>query len=524
MKRFFSAFLAVAMLAAFAWATPAIAAGEVTFTIGSVAAEPGDSVQVPITVSGNPGISLIQIDITLGAGLEWDYDPALYGSNQSTWPFISSSDVLPLSATRPQGANFTDSTVRLLLQGDGGNATTNGTLVTLKLKVKGDAASGDISVGMSVYSCYNETDAAVPCNPITPGTVTVTGGKPPKEDLPTLNHKVAGAKVGFAEFGQPINFSLTLGTYPKAEKFGGFSDYALTTYVTLSEGLTFDPGSVSVKIDGISFDAGMYTVSTTDIDGATFKVVIPIRSGGEYPANWGNQLENKVKSQEPIVIEYKDALNASATVYNPSTPESFNTSGAVLHYPSDDPTLGKTTNDVVGVYTFRFDATKVDSDNHSKLLPGAVFELRDSATGQAIALTAKGDNAYRIDRNGTSTVTSITTDASGKFTIEGLAAPQSYYLVETQVPNGYVLPTNPATKVQFNAVPASSGTTLASLKMSVNDVQITGFSIMIENGTETGPGTGGMGTVLFTVGGAVLMAAAFVLFMVMRKRRMRGMT
>ena len=517
MKRFFSALLAVAMLTAFAWVTPVFAAGEVTFTVGSATGKPGDSIQIPITVSGNPGISLIQIDITLGAGLEWDYDPALYGSNQSTWPFISSSDVLPLSTTRPQGANFTASTARLLFQGDGGNVTTNGTLVTLKLKVKGDATSSNVSVSMSVHLCIDETDAAVPNKVILPI----------KEVLPTLDHKVAGAKVGYAQSGLPINFSLTLGNYPKAEQLSEFGDYALITYVTLGGGLTFEGGSVSVKIDGVSFEAGMYTVSTTGIDGATFKVVIPIQTGGDYPTSWGTQLKGKVESQEPIVIEYRAALNASAVVYDLAVPGSFNTSTAILHY-NDDPdnpaSLAHTVNSAVGVYTFKFDATKVDSDDHSKLLSGAVFELRDSATGSAIPL-AKSGNVYRLDP--ASTVTSITTDASGKFIIEGLSAPQDYYLVETKAPDDYDLPDDPAIKVRFNAVPASSGTTLGSLTMSVNDTSISGFSIMIENGTDEDHDeildTGGMGTMLFTVGGAVLMAAAFVLFMAMRKRRMRGM-
>ena len=520
MKRFYSVFLAIAIL--FALAIPAMAAGEVTFTIGSVEANPGASIQVPITVAGNPGISAMQIDITLGAGLEWDYDPLNYTTEQSTWPFISSSDVLALTTTRPMGANLTSSTARLLFPGDGGNVTTNGTLVTLKLKVKGDAQPGkEVPINMNVYSCYNETDAAVPYNPITPGKVTVKPGKP-KDGLPTLKHEVAGAKVGFAEPGLPINFSLTLDNYPNAEEMGDFDDYALTTYVTLSEGLTFDPDSVSVTIGGVVFEAGTYTISTTDIDGATFKVTIPIQSGSQYPAGWESSLKDQFVDKTivvPIVIEYQAALNASAVVYD-TVLKSFNTSTAVLHYPSDDPSLGKTTEELVGVYTFQFNVTKVDINDHNTLLPGAVFELRDSEEGQAIPLTAKAGNVYRVDRNGASTVTSITTDASGKFTIEGLAAPQAYYLVETKEPDGYVLPRDPATKVQFDAVPASVGTTLASLVMSVDDDPISGYSITIENSTDS---FGGMGTMLFTVGGAALMAAAFVLFMAMRKRRMRGM-
>ena len=48
-------------------------------------------------VSGAP----TQNSITLDDDFEWDYDPAAYGSNPATWPFVV-CNVLPISG-RPQG-------------------------------------------------------------------------------------------------------------------------------------------------------------------------------------------------------------------------------------------------------------------------------------------------------------------------------------------------------------------------------------------------------------------------------------
>jgi len=379
----------------------------------------------------------------------------------------------------------------------------------------------------------------------------------PKVVLPTLYHDTPGAnvlnsadmdsnsfsfKMDYAESGQPIDFRLKLENYPGAEQLSTYGNYALTAYVTLSEGLTFDPGSVSVKAGGISFAPGMYSVSTADTNGATFKVTIPLQSGGQYPTSWGSALKAYIESLGAITVEYKAALNTSAVAYEPSNPGSCNTSTAVLHYnndPSDSASLGYTVNDQVSIYTFRFSATSVDAADHGKLLAGAVFELRDSAEGPAIPLVAKGGNVYMVDRSATAPVTSIVTDESGKFTIEGLTAfadglasedgsPLHYYLVETQAPGGYGLPKDPAAAIDFrlNGVNLDPDSTITNwiihldAEMRVNGATQPSASILIENGSGTQlPETGGIGTMLFTVGGALLVAAAVVLFVAMRKRR-----
>jgi len=176
MKRFVSLVLVIMMLSMFALSTPVLAAGEITFTVGSREAKAGDSVQIPITVSGNPGFSSVRLNITLGTGLAWDYDPLTYTNSQSTWPFIGSSEVLAIATARPTGANLTESYVSLMFPSTMENTYDNGLLVTLKLKVNETVAPGDISITVVVSQCFDENDKDVPFNLI-PGRVTIPGAQ-----------------------------------------------------------------------------------------------------------------------------------------------------------------------------------------------------------------------------------------------------------------------------------------------------------------------------------------------------------
>ena|GEM_PF-5855973 len=143
-----------------------------TFKVGSARARLGEHIEVPIVVTYNPGFSSVRLNITLGAGLAWDYDPLNYTNNQSTWPFIGSSEVLAIATARPTGANITDSFVSLMFPSTMENTYDNGLLVTLKLKVNETAEPGDIPIIVVVSQCFDENDKDVPCS-VSPGNVTV---------------------------------------------------------------------------------------------------------------------------------------------------------------------------------------------------------------------------------------------------------------------------------------------------------------------------------------------------------------
>ena len=114
----------------------------------------------------------------------------------------------------------------------------------------------------------------------------------------------------------------------------------------------------------------------------------------------------------------------------------------------------------------------------------------------------------RVDKEGT--VTEITTDATGKFKIEGLDA-GTYYLKETEAPAGYnKLDTVVKVVIDHNG------------KINATEDQPAGATqIEVENksGSEL-PETGGMGTTNFYVLGSILVLGAAVLLIT--KKRMNA--
>ena len=146
-------------------------------------------------------------------------------------------------------------------------------------------------------------------------------------------------------------------------------------------------------------------------------------------------------------------------------------------------------------------------------LAGATFTLSMSNTGaNPIALISEDNNVYRVAKTGeTGTVTAITTDATGKFTIKGLDA-DTYYLTETAAPAGYNKLADPVTIFigEDGVVNATDD----------NPNGVTEVKVLNQSGTEL-PSTGGMGTTVFYVVGGILVVGAVVL-LVARKRMAAG--
>lgn len=289
-----------------------------------------------------------------------------------------------------------------------------------------------------------------------------------------------------ADIGQTVNFKSTITAQAGAENYV-FHD-------TMSTGLTYI-GVTGITLNGVAVDASNYTVTAPAADVDTFDVTFT------------QEFCDTLKAKDQIVISYTATLNENAVIAgdgNPNTSKVSYGDSSNTKYTPDSQTK---------TYTWDVDVLKYTMDGETeKALAGAKFTLSKNADGSnPIALVSKGNNVYRVAKTGeTGTVTEITTDATGKFTIQGLDA-DTYYLTETAAPAGYNKLASPVTIV-IGENGAVNGTTEAP--QGVEQVKV-----LNQTGTEL-PSTGGMGTTLFYIIGGILVLAAAVLLIT--KRRMNA--
>ena len=290
-----------------------------------------------------------------------------------------------------------------------------------------------------------------------------------------------------ADIGQTVNFKSTIAAQAGSENYV-FHD-------KMSAGLTYT-GVTGVTLNGENVDKASYTVKTTEFsDDCTFEVIFT------------QAFCNTLKANDEIVISYTATVNEKAVIGSAGNPNEskieYGESGKTTTTPPS-----KTT-----TYTWSFDVIKyTKKDGEEVKLAGAKFVLSKSVDGSnPIALVSEGNNAYRVAKTGeTDTITEITTDSTGSFTINGLDS-DTYYLKETKAPDGYN-----TLKDSVEVVIGSDG------KINVTEENANGVeAIKVENNTGAElPSTGGIGTTIFYIIGAVLVLGAFVLLVT--KRRMNN--
>ena len=286
-----------------------------------------------------------------------------------------------------------------------------------------------------------------------------------------------------ADIGQTVNFKSVITAQAGAENYV-FHD-------KISTGLTYT-GVTGITLNDTTVDAANYTVTAPAADGDTFDVTFT------------QAFCDTLKANDQIVVSYTATLNENAVIAgegNPNTSKVSYGDSSNTKYTPDSQTK---------TYTWDVDVFKYTMNGETeKALAGATFTLSKNSDGSSpIALVSKGNNVYRVAKTGeTGTVTEITTDATGKFTIQGLDA-DTYYLTETAAPAGYNKLAGAVTiTIGENGVVNAT----AEAPQGVDEVKI-----LNQSGTEL-PSTGGMGTTLFYVLGSVLVVGAVVL-LVTRKR------
>lgn len=328
-----------------------------------------------------------------------------------------------------------------------------------------------------------------------------------KGALPTVVKKVNGESATSAKIGDPLTFTLT-STIPD---MSAYSTYTFNFKDTLSKGLTFGQvTSVTVGNTTLTKDTD-YTVSTSkDSHDNTFLTVAMQKN---FKAN------QQAHAGEKITVNYTATLNEKAAVGGHG-----NTNSATIEYsnnPSTD-TTGESKPSKVRVFTYGFTVDKYTGDKYTDnaaRLAGAKFTLapKNGSTPmsfvQVNAGSATANAVYRVAKAGEAgATTTITTPENGKVDFQGLKNGE-YTLTETEAPAGYNKLAS-AIGVKVDGRNDGTDTTDATVHITYNNDNGNVYGEQASNGVipvrnKSGvvlPGTGGMGTIAFTVIGVLVIA------------------
>ena len=235
-----------------------------------------------------------------------------------------------------------------------------------------------------------------------------------------------------------------------------------------------DPGSFVVTLDregtenDVELNDTQYTLTNPGADGCTFDITIDLAA--LYEA--GMITEADITNATPIVVTY------TATLAEGTTAGTYKNTSWVTA-PGD----WETEVDEVTVDTYAISIFKYDQTDGTTGLSGATFELYQKNGEGSVIESSK---------------VILTSGPDGIAKADGLDA-GTYYLKETKAPEGYV-GSNQEVEV---VIPEKAGTdNVATVNFANSPI----------------PHTGGMGTTMFTVGGAAILAVAGALFVTTRRK------
>lgn len=377
------------------------------------------------------------------------------------------------------------------------------------------------------------------------GTFTIEN----KTDVPEVEKKVADANdTEDAAITNPANvtewkdsadhdvndvipYKIT-GTLPT-----NYADYDKYNYVftdKMSNGLTYNG------------DAKVYAVNGTAKTEITSQATIAgSGAGAELTITFTNlkALENvTINKDTKIVVEYTATLNSNAVMGATGNPNTVKLTYSNNPNYGGDGETGHTPDDKVIVFTYKVDVNKVDQDNEA--LPGAAFTLYKNYKGYTDEeMTAAGKTAVASIsyNNGNSTyqiatgdkwvqVGTTTAGTATEFAFERIDDGE-YLLVETTTPSGYnaVKPSKFTVTAEHTegATPALSSLSASDSKGAATDLGAITLSTETDNaGVQTTiqnqsgttlPETGGIGTTIFYILGAILVLGAGIVLVTRRR-------
>lgn len=303
------------------------------------------------------------------------------------------------------------------------------------------------------------------------------------------------------EINESFQFKLTA-TIPANDNLVDYNTYKVVFNDTYSEGVTYEKiASVKIGDKTLTADTDYTVVSDTDARTLTITVL---------------DVTDHCTLEDGTTVEviYNAHLNEKAAVSTVSG-KIVNENAVSLQY-SNNPNweisgteeLGTTKEDTVWVATYKITNIKKDGSDGT-VLPGVKFKLEDS-DGNAIKFSYNETDKvyYRDDTTGS---TELVSNADGKFDLIGLDA-GTYTLIETDPLDGY---NDCDDRVITITATHEEAEDEASAEVTM-DTENTDNIIINNKGTEL-PGTGGIGTTVFYLGGGAMVAVAGV-YLISKKR------
>lgn len=314
----------------------------------------------------------------------------------------------------------------------------------------------------------------------------------------------------------------------------------------------YSDADLTTKIEG-----GLSSITVSNYDDSSNKQTITA------VIDW-----SKVRTQAGTEATGTVYIGYTATVMEKTATSGDATNSAYIEYRTSavQSQTAKTTTNTNKLYSFAFDLKKVKADGVTALT-GAKFRVyTDKEKANPVYFTATTDG-YVLTQSATGTLTTVEAkfgDSNNELKIYGLDPFKYYYFEEVTTPAGYAAPTSmfkldlsSKMDTDANAENASGehtgylnaawkttdegytteklkddGDTLHSKFYAVDsnddalvdvDVEVASnktLTVVLKNATTAAlPTTGGMGTVIFTVVGVVLMASAAGVFIVRRRNQ-----
>ena len=287
----------------------------------------------------------------------------------------------------------------------------------------------------------------------------------------------------------------------------GAQDYVL--HDTMDEGFTFT-NNIQVKLNDSKVENQDYSIylKGTENNKTT--------DGCKFEIRFTKDFCDKLKENDKIYVTYTAMLNSKAFIGINNNDASGNTNATKITYGANNK---ESVESKTQTYTYQIPVFKYTGIGKTPLA-GATFSLfTTEMEGDAIKLVQKtGTQEYRLaiqGETGEKEVTEITTTDTGRFSIQGLK-PGNYWLEETAAPKGY----NKLKKRIKIAVGAHGAITIDGNYNA--DGTVSGGNLEAEVGVENKsgtvlPSTGGAGTTMIYLVGAVLVLGSGVVLATKRR-------